>query len=441
MEELVIKELKRLKDYEVFFVQSEVNETHLEKGRPHFISKTFDSGYGIRVLDGGLGFSSSNVKEREAVRKVIESAAKSARMTEKVDFQFPFEARYPKVDIVDKKIKSDPEKAINETIEKLLHRKPDNMEFSFGKFRTYDSTVHIMNSEGLDAEREETAFMIEMSITVGGKKRVEFWPHEFRRRVDDFGEEDFDKWFKLSRDQLTAELPGTGGMTVIFSPGSVADGVGSVVDFHTSGRAKLNEMSKFSVGEKIASEDVTIHSDGLYPFGLMSSGFDDEGVPQQKLPLIEKGVFKNFTYDQFYALKDGTKSTGNGLRQSDVFFVFDSKFGSMPTNQISNLYIKPGKRSLDELIGEVKEGVLVEKFSWLNPDGMTGDFSSEISAGYRIKNGEIANPVKGGLVSGNLIEMMRGVSGLSDKSTITSGGTVLAGICPYIRFEDVQVAG
>jgi predicted Zn-dependent protease len=173
----------------------------------------------------------------------------------------------------------------------------------------------------------------------------------------------------------------------------------------------------------------------------MTSEFDDEGVPQRKNILIENGVFNDYVYDQLYGIKDRKKSTGNGLRQDDVFFVFDSKYAGSPGNRVSNFYVKHGKKSLNELTREVKHGILVKKFSWLTPDAMSGNFSSEIRVGYYIDNGEITKPIKGGLISGNFFDLIKKISGISDESKITSGGTVLAGVCPYVRFEDVQVAG
>jgi predicted Zn-dependent protease len=157
--------------------------------------------------------------------------------------------------------------------------------------------------------------------------------------------------------------------------------------------------------------------------------------------LIKNGIFENHIYDQFFALKDNTQSTGNGLRQGNTFFLFDGKYNSIPSNQVSNLYVEPGKKTLDKLVSEVGHGILVKKFSWLAPDSTTGQFSSEIRVGYYIDNGEITKPINGGLVAGNFFDLINNVSGISNKSMITSGGSILAGVCPYIRFEDVQIAG
>ena len=443
MRDLILKEVKKTaKEYEVYLQKTEINEIHIQKNKIGFIDKTIDSGYGIRVHDSSIGFSSSNIFSDFAIKQTIKNALKSSRMTQKVDFNFPAPKNFNKIKNIDKSIKDNGEAAVKNYVDQILKSIPDDILLSFGKIRAYDSQIAIINSEGLDLTREETNFMLELSIIIekSGKK-VEFWPHEYRRRIEDLPVSNLSEWIKIARDQLTAETPKTEITTVIFSPNTVLDGLGYLIGPHSTGSAKVNDVSKFSMGERVASENLTVISDGLYPYGLMTSEFDDEGVPQRKNILIDNGIFKDYVYDQYYAIKDNRKSTGNGLRQEDTFFVFDIKYGGSPSNRISNFYIEPGKKTLQELIEEVKHGVLVEHFSWLSPDPISGNFSSEIRAGYYIDNGQISKSIKGGLVAGNFFELMKNISGVSNKAVITSGGTVLAGVCPYIRFEDVQVAG
>ena len=443
MRDLILKEVKKsAKEYEVYLQKTEINEIHIQKNKIGFVDKTIDSGYGIRVHDSSIGFSSSNIFSDFAIKQTIKDALKSAMMTEKVDFNFPTYKKFSKVKNIDKSIKDNGEAAVKNYIDQILKSIPNDILISFGKVRAYDSQMQVINSEGLDLSREETTFMLELSIIVerAGKK-VEFWPHEYRRRIEDLPVSNFNQWIKIARDQLIAETPKTEITTVIFSPNSVLDGLGSVIGSHATGSAKVNVVSKLSPGEKVASENLTIISDGLYPFGLMTSEFDDEGVPQRKNILIDNGIFRDYVYDQYYAIKDSKNSTGNGLRQGDVFYSFDSKYGGMPSNRISNFYVGPGKETLQKLIEGVKHGIIVDHFSWLSPDPTSGNFSSEIRVGYYIDKGQISKPIKGGLVSGNFFELMKNISGISNKSVITSGGTVLAGVCPYVRFENVQVAG
>jgi PmbA protein len=443
MIDIILKKVKKsAKEYEVYLQKTEINEIHIQKNKIGFVNKTVNSGYGIRIHNGGMGFSSSNIFSDFAIKQTVENTIKSSKMTNKIDFNFPSPQKFSEVKNVDKKIKDNGESAVKDYTNQILKSIPKDILISFGKIRAYDSQLQIINSEGLDLTREETNFMLESSIIVekAGKK-VEFWPHEYRRRIEDLPISNFNEWIRMARDQLTAETPRTERTIVIFSPSTVLDGLGYIIGPHSCGSAKINGVSKFSVGEKVASDSLTVVSDGLYPYGLMTSEFDDEGVPQEKNILIDNGVFKDFIYDQYYGIKDNRESTGNGLRQDDTFFVFDVKYGGTPGNRISNFYVEPGKKTLQGLIEEVNHGILVDHFSWLSPDPTSGDFSSEIRAGYYIDNGQISRPIKGGLVAGNFFELMKNISGISNKSIITSGGTVLAGVCPYIRFEDVQIAG
>jgi predicted Zn-dependent protease len=171
----------------------------------------------------------------------------------------------------------------------------------------------------------------------------------------------------------------------------------------------------------------------------MSSSFDDEGIPQENHSLISDGVFTKYICDQFYGMKDETESTGNGLRQIDT--TIKSKYALIPNNTVSNFHIDSGNKDLEQLIDEIDHGVLVESFSWLLPDETTGSFSSEIRTAYAIEHGEIKTPLKGGLVYGNIFDLIKNISGVSRTAEITSGGSMLAGICPYIRFENVNIAG
>jgi len=442
MKEILNELKKRTDEYELYLQNTITNEIHIQKNRINFTDKTVNSGYGVRVHENGMGFSSSNIFSKPMIEQTIKNALKSSEMTEKIKFNFPSSQKFGNVKNVDKIIKEDGERTVKSYVDNLLKSVEDKTTISFGKVRTYDSYIYIVNSEGIDLSREETTMMIELSIMLekNGKK-VEFWSHEYRRRMEDMPLSLVNEWIKFANDQLIATEPKTEKTTVIFSPTSVLDGLGSVISSHVTGESKLNKTSILKPNEKVAVKDLTVISDGLYPHGLMTSEFDDEGVPQRKNILIDKGVFQDYIYDQFYGIKDGRKSTGNGLRQGETFFVFNGKYGGMPGNQVSNFFVEPGKQSIEQLIKEVQHGILVNTFSWLYPDIITGNFSSEIRSGYYIKNGEVSQPIKGGLVTGNFFDLIKNISGISNKSVITSGGTILAGICPYIRFENVQIAG
>ena len=226
---------------------------------------------------------------------------------------------------------------------------------------------------------------------------------------------------------------------MIFSPAVVCDAFVPTVGFHASAEALKLNLSRFKEGRKIASEQLTVVDDGLHPYGIRTNPFDDEGQPQQRTRLIEKGVFRKHVYDQLHAETMHTRSTGNGVRVGFGVDV-DERYSTVPANSTTNLSIKAGNTSLDALIGEVKDGLIIYGTAWMNPDEITTRFGSEIRNAQEIKNGELGEGVVGGTVSGSVLELMQNISGISNRAEIISGSS-LGCIAPYIRFDRVQVSG
>jgi len=211
------------------------------------------------------------------------------------------------------------------------------------------------------------------------------------------------------------------------------------IGFHASAEALKLNLSRFKDDDEVGSEQLTIVDDGLYPYGLRTNPFDDEGQPQQKTKLIEKGVFKKRIYDQLHAHTMQAKPTGNGIRTSFGVDV-DERYSTLPANSNTNLSIKPGNSSLDSLIEEVDEGIIIYEAAWLNPDQITTQFGSEIRNGQEIRNGHLAEGIVGGTVSGTVLELLRNISGISDRAEVVSASS-LGCVAPYIRFDRVQISG
>ena len=226
---------------------------------------------------------------------------------------------------------------------------------------------------------------------------------------------------------------------MIFSPSVVCDAFVPTIGFHASAEALKLNLSQFKQDEKVGSEQLTVTDDGLYPYGLRSNPFDDEGQPQQRTKLIEKGIFKKRIYDQLHAHTMRAKPTGNGIRTGFGVDV-DERYSSLPANANTNLSIEPGNRSLDSLIEEVHEGIIIHEAAWLNPDRITTQFGSEIRNAQEIKNGDLGEGIVGGTVSGAVLELLQNISGISNQAEITSGSS-LGCVTPYIRFDRVQISG
>ncbi len=177
-----------------------------------------------------------------------------------------------------------------------------------------------------------------------------------------------------------------GAYTVILEEDAVASMIMSLA-FMGLGALSVQEERSFMCGhfgEQITGSNITIWDDGLDPRGLVSA-FDFEGVPKERVMLIENGIARGVVYDTFTAGKEGKTSTGHGLPAPNTM-------GPVPTN----MFMAPGQASKEEMIASIDRGVWVTRFHYTNPvhpiktvlTGMTRDGT------FLIENGEITRPLK-----------------------------------------------
>ena len=182
------------------------------------------------------------------------------------------------------------------------------------------------------------------------------------------------------------------------------------------------------IGEKVASENVTIYDDGLLPAGLRTWAFDGEGTPQQKTALIEKGILQGFLYDNYAAKKDGVDSTGNAARAGYL---------STPSIGATNFHITPGNKTPNELISEVDDGLIVYYLQGAHSSNpVSGEFSVVATPAWKIRKGKIEYATRGVMLAGNIFEALKNV-------TIVANNERKMGqlIAPWILVENVKVIG
>jgi predicted Zn-dependent protease len=178
-----------------------------------------------------------------------------------------------------------------------------------------------------------------------------------------------------------------GEYTVILEPYAVQDFV-QMMSWTGFGAMAFQEGRSFmagKIGQQILDPRISIWDDGLSPDGLPWP-FDFEGVPKQRVDMIEKGVARGVVYDSYRAGKeDGKASTGHALPAPNAFGPF-----------ALNTFFAPGEATLKEMIASTERGLYVTRFHYTRPaeptkviiTGMTRDGT------FLIENGEIAYPVK-----------------------------------------------
>jgi TldD protein len=152
---------------------------------------------------------------------------------------------------------------------------------------------------------------------------------------------------------------------------------------------------------KLGAELATVYDDGRIPWAPMSSGVDDEGVPQRRRTLLDHGVVSELLFDTLHAGAFDARSTGSGFRAFSSGFRTWHRFMQPPTVSTSTIVLAPGEGGTDaELVEAAHEGIWIQQIGWSAPDPLTGAFGGEIRLGYRIRDGKLAESIRGGTVGG-----------------------------------------
>lgn len=242
---------------------------------------------------------------------------------------------------------------------------------------------------------------------------------------------------------LGADDAPAGSRTVVLAPGwsgillHEAVGHGLEADFIRKGTS----LFAGKVGEKVASELVTVIDDGTVSEGRGSLNVDDEGVPAQRKVLIENGILKGFLYDSLNARLMGGESTGSGRRES---------FRHAPMPRMTNTFLAPGDHCPEEILASVEDGLYCANFGGGQVDITNGNFVFEVNEAYLIEKGKLTRPVKGATLIGVGSLALQKISMVGNDPAHDPGmGTcgkngqmVPVGVgLPTLRLDDVTVGG
>jgi len=149
------------------------------------------------------------------------------------------------------------------------------------------------------------------------------------------------------------------------------------------------------LGEKIASDVLTVIDDALMPGLFGSSPFDDEGVASRRTVVVDHGVLTSYLLNTYTARKLGLRTTGNASRG------VSGNAGVGP----GNFFVEAGPRAPGEIIAGIRNGLYVTELIGGGANTVTGDYSSG-AAGLWIENGELAYAVSGITIAGNMKQML-----------------------------------
>jgi PmbA protein len=431
---------KGFDEAEAFVYQGLTTNVSIERGQIARSSRIVDRGLGIRaIVNKAMGFSYTNMVESELViEETVLRALNSAKASrpDKDWHGLPTKKTFSSVEgTYDNEIVELNSEDLVNIASRMLDaaEKTDRRVFPIeGDAGASYLCRAVANSNGVEGFDHGT--IIECSLATIAKGEGEVTPACFEFNIErkyDMNPEWVGKEAaRLAVSALKAKRTDTKNISVIFTQFALQQLLQyTLINAVKADYVQRNQSAfKGKIGKKAASEIVTVYDDGLFNGGLRTWKFDGEGVPQQKTPIIEKGVLCNFIYDNYAAMKEGKESTGNASRAGYL---------STPNVAATNFRIMPGNKSSEDLISGLKEGLLVcflQGADSSNP--ASGEFSVVATPAWKIENGEIVYATKGAMLAGNIFQVLTNVSGLADNERKI--GQLVA---PWVLVENVKVVG
>ncbi|MFQ5977211.1 MAG: TldD/PmbA family protein [Candidatus Heimdallarchaeota archaeon] len=304
-----------------------------------------------------------------------------------------------------------------------------------------NSTVEktIINSLGIEAYRASTNSKINLTVLANeGTEEAAGWAADFRRKISDLQVTEVSETAaRKAADGFGMKAVEPGDYEVILEPAAVA-GLHYFIGFYGFSSMLHHDHRSFlrdKIGERVFSEKLSVWSDPLDKRHVLASMFDDEGVPTQRLDLISKGVAENLAYDTMTANKDNVESTGHN---------YYSRFFRRTIPFPNHLFIEDGDSSVEEMIAETKNGILITHFNYqniVNPakgvaTGLTRDGT------FFIQNGEISHPVKTLRYTDSVTRFFKNIDLVGRYQKLNDSTTVmLSAIAPPMKLPSFVFTG
>ena len=394
--------------WEERIVRSELNSYAVKFGDKKLKSGVTESiSYRVLNKNGGWGIASGDPDKKE---DILLHAIRLSRLT-KINYKSILDkvgAYKPKYRKDKKYQKKDKEwfKEVSEEIERTSNKK------KIINFTQREAEERYRNSFGLELSSENLLVYFSIVLRDGGIESRGRYASRFKW---DEGKiyESIKKTEERTKNLLDAGKPPSGKQRVILNPslsGVLAhEAIGHAMEFDL---VKENaSILKGKKGLKIGIDELNIYDDpSIENFGWYV--FDDEGIAGKRTHLIKDGVvneyMNNLTYSEDIL-------NGHGRAESN---------GDQPLVRMSNTIISPGDMSLDELIQETREGLLLEDMTGGSVDTASGQFMFKSDIGWEIKNGELTGKkYMGAVISGNILRTLKTIYGMSRETNLKEGGS------------------
>jgi len=412
---------KRAQGAEASLVTSRSTQAEYEDDRLKHVQVSQSTRLNVRVIVGGK-LGNAHTTDPEQMEEIVDRAVQLAEFGSDAEFDFPGPAEFPGVNTYDPAVpKISKEDLVAAGAEMLDLLKNYNEEIKvFGGASWYAEDRRLVNSSGLEVTDQASFHGIGAGgvLVRGTDVLFVYQSRDWRRPIlppaDLAGKAIED--FRLA--ERTASLKSK-AMPVIFTPRGNYLLLWALL-MGVNGKNVLKGDSPLAgrLGEKLAPESFSLVDDATIDYAPASSRCDGEGVARRKTSMIHDGRLECFLYDLETGGKAGVATTGNG-----------------PGCDSSNVIIPPGEVSFADMIASIPEGLLVEHVMGLGQGNlMNGDFSVNVSLGYKIENGEIVGRVKDAMLAGNIYDALHRIDAVGSEPDWAH-----AFCTPPIKIDDLSV--
>jgi PmbA protein len=402
---------KVAEEAEVFSVSSRAVPIQFEANELKQVQTKEISSTALRIFrEGRIGFATAS--GGGGSEDLVDMAVETSQFGSPADFQFPPSRDYSEVRIFDPKVEEITMNRMVEIGKELIARIRGHTADILCDVQVTrgTSTISLINSQGGEGSYEKSFFSLSLEgILVRDTDMLFVGDSESSCRPDFIGIDglaDRVIW-QLEMAKKKAAVS-TKLLPVIFTPLGVASALLSPLVLAFNGKSVLEGASplKDKLGEQVFDKRLSLWDDATIAYGLGSYPFDDEGVSGQRLPLVTNGVVTNFLYDLQTAALAGTQSTGSGQRAG----------GGFPRPDISSLILSGGGVSFQEMVEDMKEGLIVEQVMGAEQGNLLGgDFGGNVLLGYKVENGEIVGRVKDTMIAGNVYQALKELLGIGQE--------------------------
>lgn len=378
------------------------------------------------VVDGHTARATTNKTDEESLRRVVAAAMGLARNQPENPDLLPMlgAQKYQKVSHYFASTVSATPQDRARAVTRVCKMAEEGKQTAAGIFTTGYVRNLLANSKGLSARHDHTR--AEFSVTIL-EENSSGWA---KSNSADILNIDPDALFESASEKATgSRKPRSlepGHYTAILEPAAALDFVGSIF-YDFAGTAILDKRSCLNerMGKKIFGENITLWDDVYHPLQV-GPPWDGEGLPRQKVLLVDRGVPKNLVYSRATAKKMKAKPTGHG-------FTLPNEYGEAPMN----LVFSGGDNSVDEMIRSTERGILVTRFWYIREvdpyekvlTGMTRDGT------FLVENGRVAGGIRNFRFNQSIIEALAKVEMLGPAVRAT-GEESFEMVVPPMKIRD-----